>query len=392
MKSIILAIFVMLSVSLSAQTSNLQYQAHVPAGTSTDSKFSVYIADGTFDENSHLNSNALWYRENVDVQIQNGIVNYLLEAISDTIFINNYTKQLFVYAYVNGVSLGKLQIHTVPYSLMSTYSLQSATSTRSERATRADRSKLADTATFSLNARNSVTSVYSDTSQVSLYSNTSGFSDTSRAAGKAVLSDLATYASTAAHSVKSDTARFSINGAHANYSDTSLFASDADHADFSSLSAFATNAARSVTSDTARFLVDSTITSRNVQRGAINLFAIEGGETAQIGTYATRGTNGISWESNPHHKTSSIAIYTSAPPSIPADRRWIVSRVAVDYNIPTVSNPNVGQLISIYNGSTANFVTIRNVIWGIDTGLDYTISPNQSRTLWYSGANWVVVE
>ena len=78
MKNLILAVLAMLSVNVSAQTSNLQYQAHVPAGTSTDSKFSVYIADVTFDENSHLNSNALWYRENVDVQIQNGIVNHYL--------------------------------------------------------------------------------------------------------------------------------------------------------------------------------------------------------------------------------------------------------------------------------------------------------------------------
>ena len=392
MKNLILAVLAMLSVNVSAQTSNLQYQAHVPAGTSTDSKFSVYIADVTFDENSHLNSNALWYRENVDVQIQNGIVNYLLESIADTIFINNYTKPLFVYAYVNGVSLGKLQIHTIPYSLMSTYSLQSATSARAERSTRADRSKLADTSTFSLNAGSSVTSVYSDTSQISLYSNTSGFSDTSRAAGKAVLSDLATYASTAAHSVKSDTARFSLNGAHSKYSDTSLFAADADHSDFASLSAFATNAARSVLSDTARFLVDSTITSRNVQRGAINLFALDGGETAQVGTYATRGTNGISWEVNPQHRTSSVSIYTSAPTSLPSSSRWIVSRVAVDYNLVAVSNPDIGQLVTIYNGSTANTVTLSPVTWSIDTGLNYPIYPNQSRTLWFNGINWVVVE
>lgn len=391
MRQVILAIFTLIAVNAFAGT-NIQYQAHAPAGTDINSKFSVYIADSTFDEVSRLNTAALWYRENVDIEINNGIINYLIENVADNILIDNYGKKLFVYAYVNGVSLGRLQIRTVPYALLSTYALDAAEAKHSETS---DKAKLADSAKISahsVTANSSLTSNYADSTRVSNHSNTSKFADTARAAGKATLADLATYASTAAHSAKSDTSIFARDAAHAFDADTSVFAFDADHANFASTSAFATNSARSVLADTAKFLVDSTITSRNVQRGAINVFALEGGETAQIGSYATRGTNGISWEVNPHHKTSSVTVHTVAPATLAGNARWVVSRVAVDYNIVSPTGAGLGQLVTIFNGSTANTVTIRNIDWGTDTALDYTIWPNQSRTLWFNGTNWVVVE
>jgi hypothetical protein len=391
MKHVILAILTMIAVTANAQT-HIQYQAHAPAGTDINSKFSVYIADSSFDENSHLNSTAFWFRENVNIEVNNGIINYLLENVADNILIDNYGKKLFVYAYVNGVSLGRLQIRTVPYALLSTYALEASEAKHSETSNEA---KLADSAkisTHSVTSNSSLTSNYADSAGVSNHSNTSAFSDTTRAAGKATLSDLATYASTAAHSAKSDTSFYSLNGTHAKYADTSVFAYDANHSDFASTAAFATNSARSVLADTAKFLVDSTVTSRNIQRGAVNAFALEGGQSALVGSYARRGTNGISWEVNPHHRTNSVQVYTVAPTNIPEDTRWVVSRVAVDYNITAPTNPIVGQLVSIFNGSTANQLTVRAVTWNTDTALDYTIWPNQSRTLWFNGTNWVVVE
>ena len=391
MRQVFLAIFTLIAVNVFAGT-NIQYQAHAPAGTDINSKFSVYIADSSFDEVSRLNTAALWYRENVDIEINNGIINYLIENVADNILIDNYGKKLFVYAYVNGVSLGRLQIRSVPYSLLSTHSLEAA---EAKVAGTANRAKIADSSkssAHSVTSNSSLESRYADSTRVSNSSNTSRFADTARAAGKATLSDLATYASTAAHSAKSDTARYSLDGNHAKFADTSVFAYDANHSDFSSTSAFATNSARSVLADTAKFLVDSTITSRNVQRGAINVFALEGGQSATIGAYATRGTNGITWEVNPQHRTSSVAVYTVAPTNISGDTRWIVSRVAVDYNIIAPTNPSLGQLVSVFNGSTANTVTIRNIDWGFDTALNYPIQPNQSRTLWFNGAKWVVIE
>lgn len=391
MRNIILAIFTLIAVTANAQT-NIQYQAHAPAGTDINSKLSVYIADSSFDENSHLNSNALWFRENVDIEINNGIINYLLENVSDNLLIDNYDKKLYVYAYVNGVSLGRLQVRSVPYSFLSKRSLKSE---EAESAKNSDKAKLADSSKVSAHSttsNSSLTSNYADSTRISNHSNTSAFSDTSRSAGKATLSDLATYASTAAHSAKSDTAKYSLDGTHAKFADTSVFAYDADHANFASTAAFSTNSARSVLADTAEFLVDSTVASRNIQRGSVNVFALQGGETAPVGSYATRGTNGIAWEVNPHHKTSSVTINTTAPSAIPGDSRWIVSRVAVDYNIVSPTNPSVGQLLTLFNGSTANSVTIRNVDWGTDTALDYTVWPNQSRTLWFNGTKWVVVQ
>lgn len=391
MRQVFLAIFTLIAVNAFAGT-NIQYQAHAPAGTNINSRFSVYIADSAFDENSHLNATALWYRENVEVEINNGIINYVIENVADNILIDNYGKKLFVYAYVNGISLGRLQIRTVPYALLSTYALEAAeakTATLADRANLAKRATLSDTAIFS---RSSIRSIYSDTSSVSDTANYARHANTSNSSISSAYSDLAGYSASSAHSVKSDTAYYSLNGNHAKFADTSLFALDANHADFASTSAFATNAARCIKADTATFLVDSTITSRNVQRGAINVFALQDGETAQIGSYATRGTNGISWEVNPQHRTSSVTVHTIAPTTIAGDSRWVVSRVAVDYNIVSPTGPGIGQLITVFNGSTANIVTIKNVVWGTDTALDYPIQPNQSRTLWFNGAKWVVVE
>jgi len=391
MRQVFLAIFTLIAVNAFAGT-NIQYQAHAPAGTNINSRFSVYIADSAFDENSHLNATALWYRENVEVEINNGIINYVIENVADNILIDNYGKKLFVYAYVNGISLGRLQIRTVPYALLSTYALEAAeakTATLADRANLAKRATLSDTAIFS---RSSIRSIYSDTSSVSDTANYARHANTSNSSISSAYSDLAGYSANSARSVKSDTAYYSLNGNHAKFADTSLFALDANHADFASTSAFATNAARCIKADTATFLVDSTITSRNVQRGAINVFALQDGETAQIGSYATRGTNGISWEVNPQHRTSSVTVHTIAPTTIAGDSRWVVSRVAVDYNIVPPTGPGIGQLITVFNGSTANTVTIKNVVWGTDTALDYPIQPNQSRTLWFNGAKWVVVE
>ena len=391
MKQVILAIFTLIAVTTNAQT-NIQYQAHAPAGTDINSKFSIYIADSSFDENSHLNSNALWYRENVEIEINNGIINYLIENVANNILIDNYSKKLFVYAYVNGTPLGRLQIRSVPYSLLSTYSLESA---EAKIAQTANRAKLADSSkssAHSVTSNSSIRSTYSDTSLVSDTSNYSKYSNISDSAISSAYSDLAGYSANSAHSTKSDTARVSLNSIKSRNADTSVFAYDANHADFASTSAMATNAGHSLVSDTARFLVDSTVESRNVQRGAINVLALEGGETAPVGSYATRGTNGISWETNPQHRTTSVQIYTAAPTIISGNTRWIVSRVAVDYNIIAPTNPVVGQLISIHNGSTANTITLRNTTWGFDTGLDYTLWSSQSRTLWYNGTKWVVVE
>jgi hypothetical protein len=391
MRYFILALVALVSFNAFAGT-NIQYQAHAPAGTPIDSKLSIYIADTNFDEGSHINTDAFWYRENVEIEINNGIINYVIENIDDSVIINNYGKRLFVFAYVNGVSLGRLEIRTVPYSLLSTYSMEADEAKHSETSDRATLSDSSIKSSHAVRATRSATAEYADSTEISNRSNTSLFADTSRAAGKATLSDLATYSTTAAHSVKSDSSKYAVDAGHAFDADTSVFAYDANHADFASTSAFATNAARSVNADTAGTLVDNTIEHRNFKSESVRLSSLEGSSTAPVGSYAIRGLLGISWEVNPQHKTNSVVVYTTAPLSLPTDSRWIVSRVAVDYDIATVSNPTTGQLVTIFNGATANTVTITDTAWGTDTNSNYTLFPGQSRTLWYNGTEWVVVQ
>jgi hypothetical protein len=391
MRYFILALVALVSFNAFAGT-NIQYQAHAPAGTPIDSKLSIYIADTNFDEGSHINSDALWYRENVEIEINNGIINYVIDNVADSILIDNYGRRLFVFAYVNGVSLGRLEIRTVPYSLLSRYSL---TAGESKTSNMSNRSKLADSAKISaraVNADNATNADFADSTTISNHSNTSGFADTARAAGRATLADLATYSSTSAHAAKSDTSIFARNSAHAFDADTSVFAYDADHANFASTSAFATNSARSVLADTAKTLIDNSIEHRHFTTESVRLSSLEGSSTAPVGSYAVRGVGGISWEVNPQHRTSSVTVHTVAPTTLAGDSRWVVSRVAVDYNIVSPTGASVGQLITIFNGSTANTVTITHLSWNLDTGLNYPIFPNQSRTLWFNGTNWVVVE
>jgi len=390
MRYFIIALSFIFAVNLSAQTS-LQYQAHVPSGTPAQSKFSVYLADNTFDENSHLNTTAFWYVENADVDVSNGIVNYTLTNIPDNILVANQSN-IFVYAYVNGQSLGRLPLYKVPYALKSQFATNADLALNANTAVLATTALKADTAKFATNSGESVTSVFADSTRISNHSNTSLFADTARSAGKSTISNLAIYASNSGHSAYSDTADYSLDGTHAKFADTSVFSYDADHANFSSTSAFATNAARSVIADTAKTLIDNSIEHRHFTPESVRLSSLEGSSTAPVGSYAIRGAGGISWEVNPQHRTSSVSVYTVAPASLPTNSRWVVSRVAVDYDIASVTSPTTGQLVTVFNGSTANTVFIKHSVWGTDTALDYPVWAGQSRTLWYNGTTWVVIQ
>jgi hypothetical protein len=341
MRSLVLALVALVGMNLSAQT-DVQFQAHVPFTTS-EVTFSAYIADSSFNEDSRLNSTALWYVEGQVVPVNNSMINTVLRNIPDSIFAGNYGK-IYVYSYVNGTPMGRLPFHKLPYSIFANYS---------EVAERADVSNFAQDAKFSERA------------------------------------DTADFATNGGHSVNADTSLFSFT------SQTARLAKDVD------TNGVATHAIQNgavVTSKisdntiVASKIGDNAVENRHVSDNAITLDNIAGNSTASVGSYLTKGTNGISWEVNPQHRTSSVSIYSVAPSSLPNTSRWVVSRVAVDYNLETVQNPVVGQLVTIYNGSTANNITLLATTWNIDTGLNLSIWAGQSRTLWYSGFNWVVVE
>jgi hypothetical protein len=356
MRSLVLALVALVGLNLSAQT-DVQFQAHVPF-TATEVSFSAYIADSSFNEDSRLNSTALWYVEGQVVPVNNSMINTVLRNIPDSIFAGNYGK-IYVYSYVNGTPMGRLPFHKLPYAIFAN---------SSEVAGRADVANFAQDAKFS---------VYADTS------------DFSKESGHSILADTATFALNGGHSVNADTALFSF---------TSQLSRLTTLVDTNGVLTHSLSDGSVTTSKIADGAVvgskiyDNSIENRHVSDEAITLDNLAGNTSATVGSYLTKGTNGISWEVNPQHRTSSVSIYSVAPASLPNTSRWVVSRVAVDYNLETVQNPIVGQLVTIYNGSTANNVTLLATTWSIDTGLNCLIWAGQSKTLWYNGFQWVVIQ
>jgi len=387
MRSLILALVAIFGITVSNAQTDGQFQAHLPF-QAREVTFSAYIADDTFNEDSHLNTSALWYVEGKVVPAANGMINVLLEDIPTSVFAGNFGK-IYVYSYVNGQPLGKLPFHKLPYALIADSSDISGRAHVADFAQDARFAERADTATLALEANHS------------LRSDTATFAVTS---GHSFTSDTAVYARNAGYAVGADGARLAQEADHAAHADT------ADYAHNSGLSA-ATNFVNENGVNTfsiqngavvSEKIADASITStklgvgsvqhQHITDNAVDLNNLEGGTGAAVGTYLTRGASGIVWATNPQHRTTSVAVYTSAPAQLAGDSRWVVSRVAVDYNLAAVTLPTTGQLVTIYNGATANTVTLDAVTWNIDTGLNCTIWAGQSRTLWFNGFQWVVIQ
>jgi hypothetical protein len=387
MRSFILALVAIFGITVSNAQTDIQFQAHLPF-QAREVSFSAYIADSNFDEGSRLNTSALWYVEGKIVPSSNGMINVLLEDIPTSVFAGNFGK-IYVYSYVNGQPLGKLPFHKLPYSLI------------------ADSSTISARAYFAENAQSSRTAGRADTATLALQSNNSYRADT------------ATFSVTSRHSFTSDTAVYARNAGYAVGADGARLAQEADHALRADTALYAYNSGLSAATNfvntngvntlaiqngavvtekiadggvTAAKLGVNSVENQHVSDNAITLDNIAGNVTAPVGSYLTKGVAGISWELNPQHRTTSVAVYTSAPAGLAGDSRWVVSRVAVDYNLATITLPTTGQLVTIYNGSTANTVTLDAVTWNIDTALNCVIFPGQSKTLWFNGFNWVVIQ
>lgn len=407
MKNLLIAIFALIAVNLSAQTTNLQYQAHIPTGaTGTEGLFSAYLADNNFNENSHINTSAFWYVEGMKVEVNNGMINVLLENIPDSILMK-YQGNIFVYAYLNDMNLGKLALHKVPYAVSSRFSAKSELATNAinaEKAGLARRAGVADTSVLSLRSlvsnvadssvksARSVRSLIADSSVNSKHSMHSSYADTSDVALLAIYSKVAGYAASAGKADIADTAFYALNSGHSYHSDSAIYSTSSYHSVYADTALYSNNSGHSASSDIASNLQDSVVLARHIKNGSVKLNALDGGMYAPLGSYAMSGSNGLIWAVNPHHYTNSVALHTIAPASLPNTSRYIVSRVAVDYNMVTITNPIIGQMVTVHNGSTANVVTLNGVTWSIDTFLNVVIPAGQSRTLWYSGINWMVIQ
>lgn len=407
MKTLLIALFALIAVNLSAQTTDLQYQAHIPSGTAgSEGMFSAYLADSNFNENSHINTSALWYVEGMKLEINNGMINVLLENIPDSILMRNQGN-IYVYAYLNGVNLGKLALHKVPYAVSSRFSNRSELATNavnSERAGLARRAGVADTAILSMRsmvsgvADSSVKSAHAvratlaDSAISAKNASYALKADTSDIALESIYSKVAGFAASSAKADIADTAFYALNSGHSYKSDSSLYASNSNHSVYADTALYSLNSGHSVSSDIASNLQDSVVLARHIKNGSVKMNALDGGMSAALGSYAMAGSNGLTWAVNPHHYTNSVTLYTIAPASLSNTSRYIVSRVAVDYNMVTITNPVMGQLVTVHNGSTANVVTLNGVTWNIDTFLNVVIPAGQSRTLWYTGTNWMVIQ
>lgn len=387
MRSLILALVAMFGLTVANAQTDVQFQAHLPF-QATEVSFSAYIADSTFDEDSRLNSTALWFVEGKVVTAANGMINVVLEDIPTSVFSGNFGK-IYVYSYVNGQPLGKLPFHKLPYSLIADSSTTSAHAYFADNAQFSRTSGRADTATLALQANNS------------RRADTATFSVTS---GHSFTSDTSVYARNSGYAVGADGARLAQHADHADKADTALYAhnsglsSATNFVNTNGVNTLAIQNGAVVTEKiadggvTAAKLGVNSVENQHVTDNAITLDNIAGNQTAPVGSYLTKGVGGISWELEPQHRTTSVDIYTVAPAQLPNDSRWVVSRVAVDYNLAGITSPSTGQLVTIYNGSTGNTVTLKATTWNIDTGLDLTIFPGGSRTLWWNGFNWVVIQ
>lgn len=335
MRTLILFIAAIINSAYIISQTNLQYQAHVPGTNSgTEVFFSAYIADSTFNEILHLNTNALWYVENARTEVANGIINVTLQNISDEVF-NGYNNRntIYVYGYINGQSIGRLPFYSLPYAL---------------------------------------------------YAKSAIHSNVSDSANTATVSAVATYSYSSDHSSTSDSSRFADTSRVSNYSKRS---GNADVSVTSQLAIY------SVTSDTANFAHVSALsrTAQTVENNGVKLNSLNGSDTAKIGSFLSHGTDNIVWVSNPQYYTQNVSVYTTQPVTLSNTNRYIVSRVTSNYNIVPITNPISGQIITIYNGSTSNRVTLVAVDWNLDTGNDFSILQGVGKTLWFNGTNWVII-
>lgn len=386
MRQLILAITALFGMTLWAQT-DVQFQAHVPF-QATEVSFSAYIATESFNEDSRLNTEALWFVENQKTPVSNGMINTVLASIPDSVFLKNEGK-IYLYSYVNGQSIGRLPFYRVPYALSANYSFAA---------------EIADVAKF---AQDAEFAGLADSAIVSGRADTATFAESANFAGRArrsVFSDTADYAKVATLAMTARSARTAEEAQHALHADTADWAHRSGRSQITNMvdvdgvgtDAIQTDAVVSskIAPNTilSSHIADDAILANHMSDGSVQLSAIDGGNSATVGSYLTRGVSGISWETNPQHRTTAVEIYTFAPAQLPNSARWVVSRVAVDYNLAPVTSPIKNQLVTIYNGSTANTVVVDPIRWSIDTGLTCWIYAGESKTLWYNGTNWVVIQ
>ena len=180
-----LAITIFSITNIIAQDYN--YQGYVKNSNGTDSaRGSFYIAGNQFDPMTVFNPSnyPIWFKENVTVQLDNGILNYTLVGVNTDSLIQ-YRGQLYLYVTLNGSPFDKVLISAVPYS------------TYSEFADNSNYAISADTALFSIGSQLAQRAINSDSAD---FANVSLMSDSAKSAA------IANVAITAFNSLVADSA------------------------------------------------------------------------------------------------------------------------------------------------------------------------------------------
>jgi hypothetical protein len=165
MKSFIVLVSFICAATISMFGQSYNYQAYVQSRNTEDSvRASFYIAGDQFDPTTVFNPSnyPVWFKENVSVRVQNGILNYQING-TDTDSIIHYRGGLYLYVTINGSPFDRVLISAVPYA---THSIFSDTAFHSLRTDTSEVSLNAITSEQALNALTADTAEYAVTSGV----------------------------------------------------------------------------------------------------------------------------------------------------------------------------------------------------------------------------------
>lgn len=404
-----LSLFV--ATQLFAQQIDINWQGYVNTGAETV-RGSFYIAGPNLDLNTAFNDRnyPMWYSENQTLKVNGGVCSTVLARVPVDSLIK-YESNLYLYVTINGQPFDRAKVEYVPYSA---FSLRSYLASRAVRAEEALRAGYADTSNFAYHA---------------------AAADTAKKAGHSVESNHALHADSADdanHSVYADTAAHAVKAVRSSLADNAQFAILADSAKRAGHSSTADNATNSVNAQNAvhsqladvatyaQTIADNSVTSPKIVNGTIQRVDLDNGivdETALAsdavtttkianGTVAVVDMNvsgtpsnisvlgysngSFQWVSSNNLYLSSIQNTTVIPTQINSDARWVILKVAQDFNLVGI-NATEGRVITIVNASTANFVTLATPNWNLFGGT-LVIGPRSSRTLVYLNNEWVVIQ
>lgn len=386
MKKLFLLIFTVISaVVTNAQTIDFTYQ-----GWSTQSgknNLSLYIARTGFNLGSAFNDEnyPVWYKENQEIDIVSGVINYRLTDISlDS--LAKYRGELYLYVAINGTPHDTIAMDPSPYA---GHSLASFVANRAARANYADSARASAVSDSATHSQVSDSASTAELAYRALSALRAARADTARYAvnaNQATQSDVALYASSSAHAVWSDSAKYALNAAQAARATLAENALTADVADS------AVNAAHAVHANTADIaaVADSAYVATNahfVYANGVNLASIAASGAQSGSTLTTDGTS-LTWRSSTTVE-GNIQLTLVPLTTINNDTRIVIYRVAQNINSPLPAATD-GRVVTIVNSSTANTVTVQAGVWNIWGG-DVVIGPRNSATLLYHNGQWVVI-